>query len=237
MLCMLLAALGCANKPDGPPDLPTRPNRMDTAYVDAVEEEDGINLAPRVNSLRLTGATDGDTPARVEVDAVDPEGAMVRSSYRWTVNGRSVDATSSVLDDSYFSAGHTLQATVTITDGEKSITRKTGQRTVGNQPPVISMRGARYSSFDGLQVEAYDPDGGSLSFRIEDAPPGMTIDSTGVLHWNGDVDTSGEWRPRVFVQDSAGDESAWEFGVKVTAGKKESKVKAPRGVPVLPEED
>ena len=221
----LLLSLACVEKPDGPPPPPSKPNRMDTAWSPDEVVADGRDQPPKFESLKLTGAADSDTPARVDVVVKDPEGEMVRTTITWFVNGNRVSGVeSAVLADTFFVSGQRIQARVVATDGVNQVTRMTKERTVGNQPPVIDMSRVSLSSFEGVQVRASDPDGDSLSYRIEDAPPGMTIDREGVLHWSGAVEVAGSWRPKVIVSDSQGDEATWEFGVDITAGAEDREV-------------
>lgn len=219
MLSLLLLNVACVEKLDGPPPKPSKRNRMDTAYTPDEVDEDGRDLPPKFDALKLTGATDADTPAGLTVKVSDPEGNMVRTTITWFVNGNRISGVSGTsLDDEHFVSGQRIKAEVVATDGVNKVRRVTVERTVGNQPPEISMGRIDMSKLDGLQVVAKDPDGGPLEYRMEDGPPGMSIDAKGVVHWSGAVDTAGSWTPRVIVADGMGDEATWEFEVQVTAG-------------------
>lgn len=229
VMLLTLFQLACVEKPDGPPAMPTTPNTMDTAgvvYEDAPQVE-GRNAPPKFTSVQCTGATDGNTAATVRYQAVDPEGERVRVRVDWFVNGERIpNETNDSLPARFFEKGDEVVAELEASDGYNDVTRRCDPAGVGNLPPTIQMRGMRLDSLDGLQVNGSDPDGDPLTWSIEDAPAGMTIDAEGVLHWSGTTQAeAGDYRPRVIAEDPAGEQAIWEFSVSVAAGVEGGKMK------------
>ncbi|HJN74143.1 MAG TPA: hypothetical protein QGF58_09450 [Myxococcota bacterium] len=222
MLPLLLLNVACVDKLEAPPPLPTRPNRMDTVTSGDVDLEEGRNQPPKFLKVVLVGARNAESAAGVNYEVVDPEGQMVRTDIKWFVDDARVSGEESfTLASSFFSSGQRVYAELVANDGVNRVTRRTDQRTVGNQRPTIEMSGANVSVVDGLQVKASDPDGDALLYRLEDGPPGMRVDAEGVIHWTGAVETEGSWRPKVIVSDGHGEEATWEFSVDVSAGAEE----------------
>jgi hypothetical protein len=91
---------------------------------------------------------------------------------------------------------------------------------VSNSPPEIvsqaanSGTGATYR----YQVEARDPDGDRrLRFRLEEAPPGMTIDPiSGALSWTPPLDAVGTHPVEVVVDDLQGGQDSQRFSVVIS---------------------
>lgn len=92
--------------------------------------------------------------------------------------------------------------------------------TIANGPPTITsvpptnIDQGRYR----YAVTAMDPDGDPLTYRLDAAPRGMTIDSaTGRIVWQITAETSGTHRVRVTVEDGQGGHSFQEFGLSPSA--------------------
>ena len=217
--------LACVEKPDGPPPLPTRANTMDTAggaAEVAVDYGDDRNNPPKFTFVKCTGATDGETAARVEYGVSDPEDGRVKVRIDWYVNDKRVpEQTSDSLPARFFVRGDKVLARLEASDGQNEITRDCDPAVVDNHTPVIDTRHMDLSQLDGLQVEGSDPDGDPITWSIEDGPPGMTIDADGVLHWDGSPDAeAGTFKPRVIAEDPSGERATWKFTVDVTPAEK-----------------
>jgi hypothetical protein len=216
----LLILLACS-KPE--PPVPARgANTMDTASYEEAEEFRASSSTPRIKSVVLTGATTGSTPAQVRSDAMDPDGGRLRTSFTWFVNGQRVEGqTQATLPASFFKKDDRLVCEVQVRSASGKASRKSNERVVGNSAPTIDIARIRMDRVDGLKIPASDPDGDGLTFSLSDAPPGMSIDATGTLHFSGSKDQTegGTFRPRVTVADSHGESVVWDFELNLSAGK------------------
>ncbi|RLB31767.1 MAG: hypothetical protein DRH20_15450, partial [Deltaproteobacteria bacterium] len=96
------------------------------------------------------------------------------------------------------------------------------QGRITNLPPVIQSSPVT-SAQDGVaysyDVEAMDPEGGSVSFRLDLAPDGMSIDAqTGLIDWTPQVGQLGPNDVMVRVTDEAGISTTQFFQVFVGTG-------------------
>jgi hypothetical protein len=76
-----------------------------------------------------------------------------------------------------------------------------------NQPPQIEPIPPQYVEENqplSFAVEAMDPDGDTLSYSLQDAPAGMTIDPNGMVTWNPGTGASGTYGVTVQVTDNRG---------------------------------
>ncbi len=221
----LLILFACA-KPE--PPVPARgANTMDTASFELVEEREVAVSGPRIKSLVLSGGANASQPIQASVNAVDPEDGRLRFAYTWFVNGVRVQGqTQAVLPASVFKKGDTVNCEVEVRSAQAKAVKTSGPKVIGNSPPVIDVGRMRLDRVDGLKVLASDPDGDSLTFTLDQAPPGMTIDQTGTLHFSGSKEQTegGTYRPRITVSDSHGEGVAWDFELNLEAGKGDQKV-------------
>jgi hypothetical protein len=85
--------------------------------------------------------------------------------------------------------------------------------------PSVSASGGVYD----YQVQASDPDGDSITYMLEEAPPGMYIEKqTGHIHWNVTPEATGTFRVKVVAQDNRGGFAAQDFELSVSAPPKAS---------------
>ena len=63
---------------------------------------------------------------------------------------------------------------------------------------------------------ANDPDGDLLTYSIPAAPPGMTIDQTGLIRWTPEV--ASDFRVSVQVRDAFGGMDTQNFWIRVGDG-------------------
>jgi hypothetical protein len=98
-----------------------------------------LNTAPTIGSavLSRTEPVEGNTLFVIVNNPADIDGDTLTYSYAWRVNGAQV-STSDQLPSTLFRKGDTIQATVTATDGEATITADTNTVTVQNTPPSLT---------------------------------------------------------------------------------------------------
>ena len=91
--------------------------------------------------------------------------------------------------------------------------------TVPNQPPTITSTPVTTGTIGiayGYTVEATDPDGGTLSYSLPQAPAGMVIDAvSGVIDWLPNA--AGDFDVTVEVQDGQGGNALQSYTITVSA--------------------
>jgi hypothetical protein len=76
------------------------------------------------------------------------------------------------------------------------------------------------SQIDGFRIQAEDPDGDTLTFKLEGAPPALTLDGrSGVLSYKGSPDDEGgNYDVTLVVDDGDGGFAKWTFKMGVEPG-------------------
>jgi hypothetical protein len=163
--------------------------------------------------------------ARVEV--VDPDDDQVTLHYRWRKNEMVVkegeDKTLSVVG---LTPSDVIDVDVTASDGNADGKETvSGRFTLSNSSPTIlstpsvSATGGAYE----YQVKASDADGDPITYKLEDAPPGMSIgEQTGHIQWNVAPDVRGTYHIKVVAQDNKGGFAAQDFELSISAPAKAS---------------
>ncbi|HPA16325.1 MAG TPA: putative Ig domain-containing protein [Verrucomicrobiae bacterium] len=84
--------------------------------------------------------------------------------------------------------------------------------TIGGDPPLGVNPGDLYS----WTITASDPEEGEVTFRLQDAPEGMTIDPvTGELRWQTALTTEGDHRVTIVAEDPDGGAAILSFTIRV----------------------
>ena len=152
--------------------------------------------------------------ARAEV--LDPDRDSFTVIYRWMKNETTVqEGESNRLEVTGLSAQDTIRIEITASDGAPNgVSSKSAEFKTANSAPMIvsdppsAGEGGRYAYL----VQATDPDGDPVTYALETAPPGMTIDTaTGQVRWTLPPDLRGAHRIRVVAQDDRGGLAAQEF--------------------------
>lgn len=170
------------------------------------------NKLPEITTIRLKPRlVYPGTKVKAEPEARDEDGDTVSYYYEWKRNddflaGEMLDE----IGTTGFKKGDFITVTVTPHDGkEKGKPRRSLPLIVANRPPEITSSAPSELS-NGIykyEVKAADPDGDKLSFSIEGAPSGMTIDSaTGTIQW--DVPQPGTYSIKIEASD--GDAKAFQ---------------------------
>ncbi len=157
-----------------------------------------------------------------KADIVDPDGDAVTIVYRWRKNNVAVkEGEASDLDITGFSANDSIQVDVIASDGlatakpvasHEFVMNNTAPRITSS--PASAAQGTSYE----YQVIAKDPDDDPVSYVLEVAPPGMTIDpQSGVIRWSVASGTTGSHRVRVVVKDSKGGFAMQEFDLSLSS--------------------
>ena len=177
------------------------------------------NTPPLVRTIVLepNGAKAGD-PVKVVVDGNDVDGDMVRYSYRWLRNNQVVlEGEQDVLDTVGFARDDVVAVAVIPHDREAQGKEVLSQPiTLANRPPKFtstapaSMAQGQFS----YAVTVVDPENDPVTFLLESAPPGMTIDErTGHIQWAIPAAANGSYAVKVVVKDSREGWASQEFAV------------------------
>ncbi|TAJ08270.1 MAG: hypothetical protein EPO61_09150 [Nitrospirae bacterium] len=167
------------------------------------------NSPPEAQRLTLgpSPAHIGDR-ADVEVEGRDQDGDAITYTYRWFRNNVPVEGSRGdqpSLDTIGFARGDVLLVDVTPHDGtDKGRTFRSPQLTIVNNQPTITSTppsALKEGRFE-YGVTAVDQEGDPLTYSLEAAPPGMTIDkATGRILWQVPPGAKGVQRVRVVVRD------------------------------------
>ncbi len=211
-----------APPPNPPPEKPVTPPpaKVDTAVPEAP------NKPPQLLSAELLPkGVNGFQTLRAEVKTKDPDRDGVDVDYTWSVNGKVLLARRDAsLPESEFEKGDEISLTITVSDKVNEPFEKTlSPITIANAPPTLLTDPGRLTQIDGFKLEANDPDGDSLTWRLEGEPKGMSIrssgKSTGVLSYQGSTEEpGGAYQIKIIGDDGDGGTLEWSFGIEVTPG-------------------
>ncbi|MBI5141513.1 MAG: Ig-like domain-containing protein [Nitrospirae bacterium] len=246
MLAALLCLPACSNEPKdtavqelrkretGAPAAgagQSRPNRVSPSAPSAAGAVSSppVSSTPVIKFARiLPNAPNRDSAIEIEAEAEGGESVML--SYEWFVNGRAAGREQTVESPSRLRGGlrkgDRVEARIIPSMGGVSGEPVLRSLVIGNSPPVMEQSPVDVTVAGGVQafrIAAADPDGDTLSFRLSDAPEGMSIDqATGVVRWKL-PDSAGNVSFTVIASDPDGGQSV----LNVTAGVKPAARKNP----------
>lgn len=157
---------------------------------------------------------------RAKVEGSDADQDDIRYTFKWWRNSAPLsEGEESALDTTGFSRGDTILVQATPHDhAGPGKARFAEQITIGNSPPKITSIPSTTIS-QGLYeyaVAANDPDGDPLTYTLQAAPSGMTIDKgTGRIEWRIAAETKGTHRVRVVVEDDRNGHAFQEFDLSL----------------------
>lgn len=158
---------------------------------------------------------------RATVEGSDPDGDPVRYLFEWWVNGQSTGKPSKEQEQ------RTL-ATESLKRGDAVVVGVTPYDASGpgrflvseplvllNRPPVITSSPAAPTVWAyEYVVTVTDPDNDPLTFKLDTAPPGMSIEpGTGKMAWQIPKDLKGPQQVRVSVDDGHEGQAFQEFTI------------------------
>lgn len=157
--------------------------------------------------------------AEIEYDG-DPEG-NTSFIYEWKQNGSDLTGANEEKLEwrEGFKKGDAITVAVTpYSDLGQGAFSAEGSFKIPNSPPVItsepdtSFEEGRFSYI----VEAHDPDGDPIDFRLKNAPRGMTVEpAAGLIIWEYGEKDAGDYKVTVIVADSEGAESMQELTLSI----------------------
>ncbi len=220
------ALVGCATPPPPaapapvaapPPDAP-----IPTPTVPATVTP-GENLPPKVTRVAVSPKSPTVGQAiHVEAEASDPEGIGLTYHYTWAVNGQEdLGEHSDTFTPSHVHKGDVITATVMVRDDAQDSEPQHVEVTIIGVPPVIDTQPDQIHNFDNIHLQAHDPDGGDLTWSISGAPQGMSVDSSGTLHYPGsEEEPGGSYHIVITATDPDGDFAKMELDITISPGSK-----------------
>ena len=187
---------------------------------EVLEEPEQPNHQPHVVSLSFTKNSYiySDT-IEVEYETFDPDGDSTREEIFWTVNGKElISEKGRKLRRKNIKKGDEIIATLVVKDNmlENQQSIKT---VVGNAPPQWLRDPRTLTTIDGYTVQAVDPDGDALTYRLEGAPKGMSISNQGRISYKGSTsEPGGDYTIRVIAEDPEKALVQWSFSIQLTSG-------------------
>ncbi len=179
------------------------------------------NTPPVVRSVALepSGAKVGDL-IKATVDANDVDNEAVRCTYRWLRNNQiALEGEQDSLDTTGFLRDDVVMVAVIPYD------RDIQGKEVVSQPVTLANRSPKFTSTApgsvvqgqfNYAVTALDPENDPITFVLEAAPPGMTIDErSGHIQWAVPAASTGSYRVKVVVKDSREGWASQEFDVSL----------------------
>ncbi|MFZ5861839.1 MAG: putative Ig domain-containing protein [Nitrospirota bacterium] len=214
----------------GPVFPKTRLRRSETVRVDVALNERRAqvetrvqNSPPRASGVSLARPFDA-AQQRLDLTAtptgVDADGDEIGWEYQWTRNDEILTTeTTPVLRGDRFQRGDRITVSVTPYDHEsRGAPYTSGVVEIANANPVFVSRppavtgGARYE----YQMQAVDPDGDAVQYRLVTGPAGMTMDPPGVVRWSLIGVEPGRQRVEVAADDGHGGSASQPFELDIS---------------------
>lgn len=182
-----------------------------------------INTPPRITTAFISPnqATIRATLTAMGV-AEDIDGDPLTYIYRWIINEEEIAGESSQrLDCSSFKKGDRIEVEITPSDGKAqgepvktfAIVIQNSSPSINSNPPTSLSKGNLYS----YQVTARDPDGDPLSFKLNQAPEGMTIDeSSGLIQWKPTREDTGSYEVEILAMDNDGGQATQKYSLNLS---------------------
>ena len=208
----------------------TRFRRSDTVAVETTLNEQSARAETTIhNAPPYTVEVALDRPldllrAGVDLTAmpkgVDPDGDDVTWAYQWIRNdGEMAGESSAVLRGDRYQRGDRITVRVTPSDafgGGEPYTPTAV--TIPNAPPAFVSRppGLKASPDYLYQVQAVDPDGDQIQYRLVKAPGGMTMDAaSGTLRWPLKGTAPGRHAVEIEINDGFGATASQPFELEL----------------------
>lgn len=180
-----------------------------------------VNTPPVIQhaSIDIDASTRG-SQLVAHVEVADPDHDIFTITYRWTKNEMVIqDGESNRLNVDGLSAKDLIQVEVTASDGAPNgVSSRSGRFQLANSAPTITSS-PPLTGGDGQYaylVQATDVDGDPITYALETAPSGMSIDAaTGQVRWLVPANLRGAHRIRVIAQDDRGGIAAQEFDLSL----------------------
>ncbi len=177
------------------------PYRVDIEVSNLPPKVENIEFSPPVPTVKDS--------IKVITTVSDPENDPVHLRYVWFVDSKEIEGIDSdTLPNRFLKKGIDIHVEVIPSDEESTGASLISPKvTIANSAPIItsnpptSVNGDRYT----YRVIANDPDGDTITYSLENAPEGMTIDRrTGTVNWQLTPDSRGEYTFSIIAEDADG---------------------------------
>ncbi|MGH7228409.1 MAG: putative Ig domain-containing protein [Nitrospiraceae bacterium] len=153
---------------------------------------------------------------QAKIEGSDADRDEIRYTFKWWRNNAPLsEGEENALDTSGFSRGDRIVVQVTPHDfAGPGKARFADEITIGNSPPKITSTPPSTVSQGRYEyaVTASDPEGDPLTYTLQNAPAGMTIDKVnGRIEWRVTAETKGTHRVKVAVEDDRKGHAFQEF--------------------------
>ncbi|NEP56504.1 MAG: tandem-95 repeat protein, partial [Symploca sp. SIO2G7] len=183
---------------------------------------DAINTPSTITSTPPSQAVVG-LPYQYRLRVQDAEGDEFTFQLVEAPNGATIDATTGVLNYTPTTAQIGDQPfTILVSDGQGGETTQTFTLSVvadaPNDSPVITSTPREVAALDRpylYQIDAFDANGDPLTYTLDNAPSGITIDDAGLLTWTPTADQFGTNTITLQVADGRGGTAVQDFTVEV----------------------
>ena len=192
------------------------------------EEPEKLNHQPHVVALNFTQESYiFSDKIEIDYETFDPDGDSTREEVFWTVNGKDlISEKGRTLRRKNIKKGDEIIATLVVNDGILK-NQQSVKTVVENAPPQWLKDPRNLTQVDGYTVEAVDPDGDPVTYRLEGAPDGMTIltlGNVGKIAYKGSTrEPGGDYTVRVIAEDSDKALVQWSFSIQLTPGSEAAK--------------
>lgn len=180
-----------------------------------------VNTPPAVSlvSLKPAKPVRGDKLV-AEVEATDPDHDQITLTFQWSRNGVVVQTGDApTFDTAELGAKDEITLEVTAHDGiAKGKSFRGSPLRLWNAPPQIVSKPTTEVLRDRYEyvVNAVDSEGDPITYRLDIAPPGMTIEpETGRLHWTIAPELRGTHRVRIVAEDPQGGTADQDFEITI----------------------
>jgi len=155
-------------------------------------------------------------------EVVDADNDYVELRYQWYVNEEADPLlTENILPANRYRRGDTIRFTITPSDGiTDGAVYQSASVTIPNAAPqVLSALPEYFESLEySYQCKAADPDGDEVTYALEEAPDGMTINSaTGQVTWPLSGVKGGEYPVKIVASDPSGAAAFQEYILTIGA--------------------
>lgn len=176
------------------------------------------NSRPETKRLEIRRLDNMGGGFRAYVETEDLDGDLVNIEYRWMLNG--IPAGDSEVPALQPVANDRMQLYVKLYDGEDYSVEEMIEASLINQAPRIAPDRTFYVEGNHYiyNTTAEEPDGETMTFSLEGAPEGMSVDSvTGQVTWTVPADFFGRVDYKVVATDSKGASASLPVSFSVSA--------------------
>jgi hypothetical protein len=181
------------------------------------ETEQGKNLLPTIGKAKLQlESVDNIDKLKVIIEGKGGDKEDIKYNYEWFKNNEPVGINTDSI--SGFKKGDKIDVKITpFEDKDYGQPKILSIEITKTTPKIIE---SKEISFDGnllsYQVKAVDPDGGSLTYSLIDAPKGMSINNdTGMIYWQVKAEDYGKYNIKVKISNSNGAEILYPLNIDI----------------------